>query len=148
MSTVPNPIGSSQTHRSPGIGLSEEATQGFEELRDLSQAVDCLSQGCQPDESALGAIQEIAVQSNLLALNAAIRAVREDEDGARFETLAEEAIALARRTAEAASQTTRLIGPEVSGAARRRVAAGAQGVLSQVEEVSAIVGRLRSKTRS
>jgi methyl-accepting chemotaxis protein len=87
-----------------------------EKLERMTQAVDEISKNSEETQKIIKTIDEIAFQTNLLALNAAVEAARAGEAGAGFAVVAEEVRNLAMRSAEAAKNTSDLIGNTVNSA--------------------------------
>jgi len=102
-----------------------------DKVQESARTVDSLGARSDQIGAIIGTIEDIADQTNLLALNAAIEAARAGEQGRGFAVVADEVRALAERT----SRATREIGDmikAIQGETRGAVAAMEQGV-SQVE---------------
>lgn len=83
--------------------------KGNEKMMRLKDAIGEIS-GCYEQISTIiGAIEDIASQTNLLSLNAAIEAARAGEAGKGFAVVAEQVKNLAEESAKAAGKTTKLI---------------------------------------
>ncbi len=129
-----------------------------QEMQDIAEAVTRTAEHVRALDhrsgeigSVLGIIQNVAEQTNLLALNAAIEAARAGEQGRGFAVVADEVRMLARRTTSSISEIGSTVSRIQEGT--REVVSGMEATIVRVqagaglaERAGSLVGMIRSGT--
>ncbi len=120
-------------------GETVEATEaGSQGTKTTAEGMNRIHDASSKIASAIRVIQEIAQQTNLLSLNAAIEAAKAGEQGKGFAVVAEEVRKLADRSRQAAVEIEKLL---------HDTQVAVDGGVSSVQNISALMERIQASIK-
>lgn len=119
----------------------EDAAQGVEKMQRLLKSMMELEKSSNEVSKIIKVIDDMAFQTNILSLNAAVEAARAGDAGKGFAVVAEEVRNLAQRSAQAAKDTSALIDGNV--ALTKTAARVSEQVGDELRTIDSGVGKVK-----
>lgn len=131
----------------------EQVFESNQQMQEMIRAMNIISEKSSEIYKIVKTIEDIAFQTNILALNASVEAARAGEPGAGFAVVAREIRALADKTAIASKNTAALIEESVSAVKNGEMVARATAdsllqVVKSTKQVVLVVDRIASATEN
>ena len=125
-----------------GNTISNNAQTGSNKMRELIAAVQDIYDASKSIKKVIKAIDDIAFQTNILALNASVEAAHAGQEGKGFAVVADEVRNLAGKSADAAHDTNAMINDTLE-----KVELGARVADETAEALAEIIQGIESTTK-
>ena len=132
--------------------IQDNAKTGSDKMNQMMQAAQAINASSQSIGKVIKVIDDIAFQTNILALNASVEAARAGQHGKGFAVVAEEVRNLAAKSAEAAKDTGALIDDTMQKAAlgasiAQTTSTSLEEIVAGVEDSNAIIRDIATLSR-
>ena len=153
--TLNKNIESDVSNAKHAAGFSEKslgyASKSNDDMKKMLEAMDRIKESSNGITNLFRTMQDIAFQTNILALNASVEAARAGEHGRGFAVVAEEVRSLATRSQTAALESTKLLEDSVNRVEEgSSIAAATAETLGKISgnssEVSGLVSEISKST--
>lgn len=130
----------------------EDADKGTVEMSDMMTSMEQLKKSSDEIGKIIRVIDDIAFQTNILSLNAAVEAARAGDAGKGFAVVAEEVRNLAQRSAQAAKDTATIIESNIQLSEKgvsmsQNVSKSLVGIDEQTQKVSGLLDEISVATQ-
>ena len=128
------------------------ADKGVTDMQQMNQAMAAIKTSSDDIAKIIKTIDEIAFQTNILAVNAAVEAARAGEAGMGFAVVADEVRNLAQRSAQAAKETADKIEGAISKTGQgvvisNKVAEALNDIVAKARQVDELVAEVTGASR-